>query len=150
MFDPRESGNRVTLAINLQLHGGSHGASARIELHRADPGATALVRVRGRLGRIALQRLAETLEDLAVRGVRRLLLDCSELGDIPRETVGSLIDALVRFESRSGTYAVCGLTQRLRDRFRYAGCESGLHPWTPATTLVAPSLALGASGEWAT
>jgi anti-anti-sigma regulatory factor len=120
----------VTLAINLELSPGRSGASARVELHLGEAGAAAVVRVRGRLEENALRRLAQTLEDLGARGVRQLLLDCSELRDISRETVSSLIGALARFESVTGPIDVCGLPPRLRDHFRSVEHWNGLHPWT--------------------
>jgi anti-anti-sigma regulatory factor len=141
--------SRVTLAINLQLSPGRLGASARVELHVRREGTAALVRVRGRLESVALARLGETLEDLAGRGVRDLLLDCSQLRDIRLDLVASLIDSLAHFEARSGRYSVCGLSPQLRDRFRFAGCENGLHPWPPAPASRHPSLAARPSREWA-
>jgi anti-anti-sigma regulatory factor len=140
---------RVTLAINLELRPGRSGASARVELHLGEAGGVAVVRVRGRLEDAALRRLAQTLDDLASRGVRRLLLDCSELHDIPREIVASLIDALVRFESRTGTYAVCGLSHRLRERFRFAGREDELHVTTLPAELGTAERGWSPAREWA-
>ena len=148
MPGPEWFDSRVTLAINLQLKPGRHGASARVEMHPRNDGIVAVVLVRGRLDRVALRRLAQTLEDLAARGVRRLLLDCSQLRDIRLGLVSPLMDSLARFESRVGRYAVCGLSQHLRDRFRYAGCETDLHSRTSAADLLAFPLALGPSGEW--
>jgi anti-anti-sigma regulatory factor len=149
VLGPEWLDSRVTLAINLQLKPGRLGASARVELHVRREGSAALVRVRGRLERIALRRLTQTLDDLAARGVRRLLLDCAQLRDIRLDLVASLVESLTRFESRSGEYAVCGLSQQLRDRFRFAGCEDGLHPCPPATEALVPSSADGPTREWA-
>jgi len=139
----------VALAINLELSHGRHGASARVELHERGDGTVALFAVRGWIDRVALRRLSQTLDDLAGRKVGWLLLDCSQLRHIDLGLVASLVEALSRFESHPGQYLVCGLSQRLRELFRVAGCEPSRHCWPSASELLASSLALEPRREWA-
>ena len=136
---------RVTLAINLQLRPAPDGASARIELHLDAEGSTAVVRVSGRLEAVALGRLAQSLGDLAGRGVKHLVLDGSALGDVPLETAGALIEALAPFAAASGDYAVCGLSPQLHRRLRGVAGEAAIAPTLASFSLVSS----GSSREWA-
>ncbi len=139
--------DRLTLALNLELCHGRHGASARVELHERDGGRIALVVLRGWIDRIAMRRLASALEDLAARGVHQLLLDCSQLRHIDYRRVPSLVEALSRFEARAGGIVVCGLSPYLRDLFRLADCEARLRCWPSAEELLHPPLACEPSRE---
>ena len=138
---------RVTLAINLELSHGRHGASARVELHERRDGAVALVSVRGWIDSVALRRLAKTIEDLAARGVGRLALDCSQLRHIDFRLIPLLLRSLARF--KGDRTRLCGLSHHLRDLFRLAGCEPGLQGGPSASELLASSSALEAGREWA-
>ena len=114
---------RVTLAVNVELSHGSRGAAARLEWHEQSGRRVALLRLSGWIDRVALDRLERTLEDLAARGAGHLVLDCSRLSHIDYRVVPALSEALSRYESRAGGFAVCGLSSYLRDLFRLGGCE---------------------------
>jgi anti-anti-sigma factor len=150
----REARERRTLAMNLELSHGKHGASARVEVHERPatfpaPQRIALVAVRGWLDRTAARRLGATLDDLAARGVDQLLVDCAELRHLDYRVAPGLVEALERFESRAGGFVVCGLSRHLRDLFRIAGCEPRLRCWPSAAELLEASLTLEPSGECA-
>ena len=57
-------GTRVTLAINLELSHGPHGAAARIEMYEPAEGACAVVGLRGWIEEVAHQRLIDSIEGL--------------------------------------------------------------------------------------
>lgn len=139
---PIES-DRVTLAVNLELSHGHHGAAARLELHERAGERLALLKLSGWIERVALRRLRHTLDDLAERGTSQLVLDCSQLRHIDYRLAPGLVDALARFESRAGGFVVCGLSHYLRDLFRLAGCESRLRCWPTAADLLGPALEPG-------
>jgi anti-sigma B factor antagonist len=133
---------RPALALNLDL--GHGGGSARVELHdrvavAPAAGATRLARVtlRGCIDAEAADRLDRALDDLALRGVTQVLVDCAELRHVDFRLVPALVSALDRFEARSGGVVLCGLSRYLRDLFRLAGCESRLRCWPSATDLLA-------------
>jgi len=130
--------DRLALALNLELSGGRHGASARIELHERPSGRLALIALRGWIDRGAVQRLDRTLSDLAASGADQLLLDCSQLSHIDYRLVPLLVDSLARFETHAGGFVVCGLSHYLRDLFRLAGCEPRLRCWPSAAELLSP------------
>ena len=144
---------RPALALNLDLSHGRPGASARVELHDrpgrppgGPPGSSevgavgasriARVSLRGSIDAVAAVRLGRALEDLALRDVDRVLLDCAELRHIDFRRVTALVDTLVRLDSRSGGVVVCGLSRYLRDLFRLAGHESRLRCWSSADDLL--------------
>ena len=131
---------RLTLALNLELSYGRHGASARVELQErphARPGARRVARVtlRGWIDAAAERRLEQALEDLAARGVDQVLLDCAELRHIDYRVAPGLVGALERFEARTAGIVVCGLSRHLRDLFRLAGCEPRLRCWPSSSDL---------------
>lgn len=126
----------VAMAVNLQFTRGRHGAAARIEMHDRPTGRVAVLALRGWVDVSAEQRIEQTLEDLAVRGASQLLVDCSQLRHIDYRLVPRLVSALVRFESRSGAFVLCGLSRYLRDLFRLAGCDSQLRCWPSAAELL--------------
>jgi anti-anti-sigma factor len=137
---------RPVLALNLELSHGRPGASARVELHdrvAADAGRPggvsrlARVALRGCIDAVAARRLEQALDDLALRGVEQVLVDCVELRHIDFRMVPALVAALDRFEARSGGVVLCGLSRYLRDLFRMAGCESRLRCWPSAADLLA-------------
>lgn len=150
----REARDRHTLAMNLELSHGKHGASARVEVHERPaashgPHRIALIALRGWLDRPAARRLELTLDDLVARGVDQVLLDCAELRHLDYRVAPALVDALERFEVRAGGFVVCGLSRHLRDLFRMAGCEPRLRCWPSAGELLEASLTLEPSGECA-
>ena len=139
---------RLALAFNFELSHGRHGAAARVEFHeRAQDGPSphriALVALRGWIDRVAERRLEATLDDLAVRGVDQVLLDCAQLRHIDYRTAPALVEAVGRFESRAGGVVVCGLSRHLRDLFRLAGCESRLRCWPSAADLLEGGAVVG-------
>lgn len=144
---PRES--RHTVALNLELAHGRHGATARLELHERSGGRVAVLALRGWLDGLAIRRLQEALEDLAARGAGQLLLDCSQLRHIDYRLVPLLVTSLDRFETRAGSYAICGLSRYLRDLFRLAGCDRALRCWPSADDLLDANTSLGAGRECA-
>ena len=127
---------RASLAVNLDLSHGAHGASARLEWHERDGRRIALLRLSGWIDRVALVRLERTLESLAERGAGDVVLDCSRLRHIDYRLVPALVNALTRYESRAGDLAVCGLSVYLRDLFRLGGCEPRLRCWPAASDLL--------------
>lgn len=142
---PTAPGVRPALALNLDLSHGRPGASARVEL--IDRPASALrpssriarVTLRGDIDAVAGVRLGRALEDLALRDVDQVLLDCALVRHIDFRCVTALVDALVRLDSRSGGVVLCGLSRYLRDLFRLAGHESHLRCWSSADDLLEAS-----------
>jgi anti-anti-sigma factor len=132
---------RASLAVNLELTHGAHGASARLEWHEQEGRRIALLKLNGWIDRAALLTLERTLENLAERGAGDLVLDCSGLRHIDYRLVPALVNALTRYESRAGGLAVCGLSVYLRDLFRLGGCEPRLRCWPAASDL------LGTAGD---
>ena len=119
----RAGSGRASLAVNVELSHGARGAAARLEWHERGGQRVALLKLSGWIDRPALDRLERTLEDLVARGAGHLVLDCSRLRHIDYRLVPALTDALSRYESRAGGFAVCGLSSYLRDLFRLGGCE---------------------------
>jgi anti-anti-sigma factor len=145
---PAETGVRPALALNLALSHGRPGASARVELHdrpgsplRGPAGASRIARVtlRGCIDAVAALRLGRALEDLALRDVDQVLLDCAQVRHIDFRCLTALVDTLVRLDSRSGGVVVCGLSRYLRDLFRLAGHERELRCWSSADDLIEAS-----------
>ncbi|NOT35185.1 MAG: STAS domain-containing protein [Candidatus Eisenbacteria bacterium] len=129
------------LALDLELSHGRHGASARVELHErpdSPPGVRRLawIGVRGWMDQPALKRLGRALDDLALRGVDQVLLDCAQLRHIDYRLTAELVERLERFEARVGGVVVCGLSRHLRDLFRLSGCEGRLRSWPSASELL--------------
>lgn len=141
---------RTSVTMNLQLTRGRHGAAARLEVQERPTGRVGMLALRGWVDLSAERAIEQVLDDLAVRGVSRLVVDCSQLLHVDYRLVPRLADALVRFEARSGVVAMCGLSRYLRDVFRIAGCESKLCCWPDAAELLdAPAPAGGAVRECA-
>lgn len=140
---------RPTLALNLDLSHGEPGASARVELldrpvrppggPEVGPGGAsriARVTLRGSIDAVAAVRLGRALDDLALRDVDQVLLDCAQLRHIDFRRVTALVDTLVRLDSRSGGVVICGLSRYLRDLFRLSGHEGRLRCWSSADDLL--------------
>lgn len=125
---------RATIVLHESLSHGLHGTSARLEVHESSPDRTARLALRGWLDAVAFARLAKRFDDLARQGVRRLVLDLSELQHVDYRLVPALTESLERFEARSGAVIVCGLSNYLRDIFRLSGCEPRLNCWPAAVT----------------
>ena len=140
---PAPQAGRAALAVNLELSHGVHGASARLEWHDRKGTRVALLKLSGWLDRAAAGRLEQALDHLAERGGGPLLVDCSRLRHIDYRMVPLLVDALSRYESRAGNYAVCGLSNYLRDLFRIGGREPRVS-WPGAPDLL---LAAGDPGD---
>lgn len=134
---------RTSVAMNLQFTRGRHGAAARLEVHERPAGRVGLLALRGWVDLSAERGIERALDDLAARGVARLVLDCSQLLHVDYRLVPRLADALLRFEAHAGAVVLCGLSRYLRDLFRIAGCESKLCCWPTAADLLdaAPSAA---------
>jgi anti-anti-sigma factor len=125
------------LALNLELSHGRHGATARVEWHPRGGENVAVLRLTGWIDRVAAQRLARALDDIADHGASQLILDCAALRHVDYRLVPALVDALARFESHAGGFVVCGLSRYLRDVIRLAGCEPRLRCWPSAAELLA-------------
>ena len=139
---------RTSVAMNLQFTRGRHGAAARLEVHERPAGRVGLLALRGWVDLSAERGIERALDDLAARGVSRLVVDCSQLLHVDYRLVPRLADALVRFEAHAGAVVLCGLSRYLRDLFRIAGCESKLCCWpTAADLLDAAPLAAGLERE---
>jgi anti-anti-sigma factor len=154
MSGEHASEGRHTLAMNLALTHGRHGAAARIEVHERPgtgdgPRRIALVALRGWLDRTAQHRLEQALENLPALGVDQMLLDCAELRHLDYRVAPALVRTLERFESRAGGFVVCGLSRHLRDLFRIAGCEPRLRCWPSAAELLEAGRVLEPSRECA-
>lgn len=138
--DPAVPAIRPALALNLDLSHGRPGASARVEVYERGDGdrAVRIARVspRGCIDQTAARRLERALEDLALRDLDQVLLDCAELRHIDFRRVPDLVDALVRLDARSGGVVLCGLSRYLRDLFRLAGCESRIRCGSSADDLL--------------
>lgn len=130
------SDTRTSVAINLQFTQGRHGAAARLEVHERPAGRVGLLALRGWVDLSAERGIERALDDLAARGVSRLVVDCSQLLHVDYRLVPRLADALLRFESHAGAVVLCGLSRYLRDLFRIAGCESKLCCWPTASDLL--------------
>jgi anti-anti-sigma factor len=127
---------QTSVAMNLQLTRGRHGAAARLEVHERATGRVGLLALRGWVDLSAEQGIERVLDDLAMRGVSRLVVDCSQLLHVDYRLVPRLAEALARFEARAGVVVLCGLSRYLRDLFRIAGCESRLCCWPNASDLL--------------
>ena len=127
---------RTSVAINLQFTRGRHGAAARLEVHERPAGRVGLLALRGWVDLSAERGIEHALDDLAARGVSRLVVDCSQLLHVDYRLVPRLADAMVRFEAHAGAVVLCGLSRYLRDLFRIAGCESRLCCWPSAADLL--------------
>lgn len=141
---------RVSCAVNLDLSRGWHPASARIEWLEGEAGeraAEARLSLSGWLDRGALERLDETLHELAGRGVSQLQLDCSRVRHVEFGAVRTLTTALSQFAP--GGLRLRGLSPHLRDLFRLAGCREFV-PTGFASGLLATLPSGGPQGEWAT
>lgn len=139
---------RTSVAMNLQFTRGRHGAAARLEVHERPAGRVGLLALRGWVDLSAERGIERALDDLAARGVSRLVLDCSQLLHVDYRLVPRLADALLRFEAHAGAVVMCGLSRYLRDLFRIAGCESKLCCWpTAADLLDAAPVAAGLERE---
>lgn len=138
-----------TLALNLDLTHGRHGAAARLELHERRGTRVALLALRGWLDVVAVRRLEETLDDLAARGAGQLLLDCSQLRHIDYRLVPTLVASLDRFETHAGGYVICGLSRYLRDLFRLSGCDQALRCWPSVDELLGAAAPFEADRECA-
>ncbi|HEY6195971.1 MAG TPA: STAS domain-containing protein [Candidatus Eisenbacteria bacterium] len=128
--------SRTSVAMNLQFTRGRHGAAARLEVHERPAGRVGLLALRGWVDLSAERGIERALDDLATRGLARLVVDCSQLLHVDYRLVPRLADALVRIEAHAGAVVLCGLSRYLRDLFRIAGCESKLCSWPNASDLL--------------
>ena len=97
---------RTSVAMNLQFTRGRHGAAARLEVHERPAGRVGLLALLGWVDLSAERGIERVLDDLANRGVTRLVVDCSQLLHVDYRLVPRLADALVRFEAHSGSVGV--------------------------------------------
>lgn len=141
---PGPHGLRPSMALNLELSHGRPGASARVELYErpesdglfAGGARIARVSLRGCIDEVAAGRLERALEDLSLRDLDQVLLDCGELRHIDFRRLPDLVAALSRLDARSGGVTLCGLSRYLRDLFRLAGCDGRLRCWSSADDLL--------------
>lgn len=129
------AGGRASLVMHEHLSHGRHGATAVIEFHDRAPERVARCALAGWLDPIAFGRLRPRFDDLARRGVRRLILDLTSLQHVDYRLVPALADLVADFESRSGSVAVCGVSPYLRDIFRLSGADTRLRCWDTADAL---------------
>jgi len=127
---------RTSVKMDLQLSRGRHGAAARLEVHERPAGRVGVLALRGWVDAPAARGIERALDDLAARGVSRLVVDCSQLLHVDYRLVPRLADSLLRFEAHAGAVVLCGLSRYLRDLFRIAGCESKLCCWPSAADLL--------------
>jgi anti-anti-sigma factor len=130
------SDDRTSVTMNLQFTRGRHGAAARLEVHERPAGRVGLLALRGWVDLSAARGIERALEDLAARGVTRLVVDCSQLVHVDYRLVPRIADALVRFEAQAGAVGICGLSRYLRDLFRLSGAEAKLTTWPTADELL--------------
>lgn len=130
---------RQVLAMNLEFTRGRHGASARVEVHERPSGRVGLLVLRGWVDLAAERRIEQTLDDLVLRGVHQLLVDCSQLRHLDYRLAPRLVGALARFETRAGAYVLCGLSRYLGDLFRLAGYDAQLRCWPTTADLLEPT-----------
>ena len=128
--------DRTSVTMNLQFTRGRHGAAARLEVHERPAGRVGLLALRGWVDLSAARGIERALDDLAARGVTRLVVDCSQLLHIDYRLVPRLANALVRFEAHAGAVGLCGLSRYLRDLFRLTGSDAKLACWPSATELL--------------
>ena len=128
--------DRTSVTMNLQFTRGRHGAAARLEVHERPAGRVGLMALRGWVDLSAARGIERALDDLAARGVSRLVVDCSQLLHVDYRLVPRLASALLAFEAHAGAVVLCGLSRYLRDLFRIAGCESKLCSWPSAADLL--------------
>lgn len=141
---PGPQGLRPSMALNLELSHGRPGASARVELHERTAGEglfstssrLARVSLRGCIDEVAAGRLERALEDLALRNLDQVLVDCAELRHIDFRRLPEVVASLSRLDARSGGVVLCGLSRYLRDLFRLAGCDGRLRVWSSADDLL--------------
>lgn len=129
-------GDRTSVTMNLQFTRGRHGAAARLEVHERPAGRVGLLALRGWVDLSAARGIERALDDLAARGVSRLVVDCSQLVHVDYRLVPRIADALVRFEARAGAVGICGLSRYLRDVFRLSGADDRLAHWPSAEELL--------------
>ena len=126
-----------SLAMSLELSHGPFGAGAHVEVRERDGVRLALLELRGWIDAPAVACLEPLLDQLVVRGVNRLVVDCARVRHIDYRVVPALVDALGRFDAHAGGFVLCGLSHYLRDLFRLAGREPGLRCWPSAAELLA-------------
>ena len=136
--------SRSAVTMHLQYTRGRHGAGARLEVLERPAGRVGLLALRGWVDLSAARGIERTLDDLAARGVSRLIVDGSQLLHIDYRLVPRLADALVSFERRAGSVGLCGLSRYLRDLFRMSGCDSRLTWWPSAAGLLEAAPEAGA------
>jgi len=127
---------RTSVTMNLQFTRGRHGAAARLEVHERPAGRVGLLALRGWVDLSAARGIERALDDLAARGVSRLVVDCSQLLHVDYRLVPRIAESLLAFEAHAGAVVLCGLSRYLRDLFRIAGCESKLCCWPSAADLL--------------
>lgn len=128
--------DRTSVTMNLQFTRGRHGAAARLEVHERPAGRVGLLALRGWVDLSAARGIERALEDLAARGVTRLVVDCSQLVHVDYRLVPRITEALVKFEAQAGAVGLCGLSRYLRDLFRLSGADSKLACWPTAESLL--------------
>ena len=130
-------GARITLAINLELSHGRHGAAARVELFERAGKQVARVGLRGWVDDVAAGRFDRAVSDLVARQVDGLILDCSRLRHVDPRSVPRLTRAVAPFMGRPLGLAVLGLSPRLRERLRWTHGGDRAVPAIPDPALAA-------------
>jgi len=112
-------GARITLAINLELGRGRHGAAARVELFERAGRHVARIGLSGWVDDAAARRFERAVSDLGARGIEGLVLDCSRLRHVEPGCVSRLTRAVAPFTGCPQGLSVCGLSAHLRERLHW-------------------------------
>src|SRR5262249_59677989 len=99
---------RTSVTMNLQFTRGRHGAAARLEVHERPAGRVGLMALRGWVDLSAARGIERALDDLAARGVSRLVVDCSQLLHVDYRLVPRVAGALPAFAGAARAGALCG------------------------------------------
>jgi len=121
---PSSVATQAACSIHMQLSHGRHGATARVEWYPDEEGTWAIMALGGWIEKVGMRRLTAALDQLSDLGIRRLLLDCSDLRYIDYGLLTTLVRRLTRFDAPLGRWMVCGLSRHLDDLFHLAGWES--------------------------
>src|SRR5258706_1006397 len=108
---------RTSVTMNLQFTRGRHGAAARLEVHERPAGRVGLLALRGWVDLSAARGIERALDDLAARGVSRLVVDCSQLLHVDYRLLPRVAEALLPVEAHARAVLLCGVFRYPRDPF---------------------------------
>src|ERR1051326_3138582 len=113
--------SRTSVAMNLQFTRGRHGTAARLEVHERPAGRVGLLALRGWVDLSAERGIERALDDLATRGLARLVVDCSQLLHVDYRLVPRLPGAPPRPAGHARAAGPAGLVRLVVD------CSQLLH-----------------------